>query len=197
MRMSTQFHDLQLAEISSANVKCCVEPPQHDIATSLENTAITVMTDFSKDRPIVIEPDKSVRDALTLMLSGRVRMLVVASKSGDFRGLIRSSDLNGPSPVIAAELNGVTRENVLVRDVMRPKKMIHALDIDIVESAKIGDVLNTLKHLGEPDILVIDNSVTPTIIRGVLSVSDFSRELRTDFDIESKPMTFAELTQAL
>jgi len=197
MSLSARFHDLRLVEISHASVKCCIEPPPHDVATSLETQARVVMTDFGNDHPIVIAPDKPVQDALALMQSGRVRMLIVASASGDFRGLIRSIDLLGPAPVIAAQLNGVMREEVLVRDVMRPKKMIHALDMDVVENARIGDVLNTLKHLGEPDILVIDSNVTPAMIRGVLSVSDISRELRLDFEIDSKPMTFTELGRAL
>jgi hypothetical protein len=193
----TPFDDLSLIEIANANVQCRANPTSHHDVGSLQNSARNVMTDFESDHPVVIAPDRTVQDARTLMESATVSMLIVASKSGAFRGLLRSNDVLGPGHVIAAELNGVTADEVLVRDVMRPKKMIHGLDIGELDKAKIGEVLATLKHLGEPDILVIDNSVTPSLICGVLSVSDISRELGIDFDISSRARTFADLQQVL
>ena len=77
---------------------------------------------------------------------------------------------------------GYKRGEILVSDLMRCKKQLLALDIDEVERASIGEVITALKRYGQQHCLVIDSGTHR--IRGVFSVSDISRKLHINIEVQ-------------
>ncbi len=195
--MLDKYKDLKLVNIDAAKVYCCRAVSAETQSVTLDSPAVSVMTDLEKRQAVTISPTQAIDGALAIMNSARVRMLIVVDESEHVYGIIKAADILGGTPTRIAHDDGITRADIQVSRLMLPVANLHALTIDEVESARIGDVVLTLSHLGEPDILVTHSTDDEIQIRGILSVSEISKELGLNFDVSSRANTFAELERAI
>ncbi|MFT5758445.1 MAG: CBS domain containing-hemolysin-like protein [Alteromonadaceae bacterium] len=150
---------------------------------SLASPATDIFTDFKKNKALVIEGDTDAVDALKLMLKAHVKMKIVVSKGHDFLGIISTNELS-EQRIVAEVAKGSTRDEILVRDMMIPRYKLHALDYKELGSAKVNDVVTTLKNYGLRHCLVVDQANHH--IRGLISSSDIARKLHLHIDIITK-----------
>ena len=157
------------------------------------------MTDFLQVHPVAVDENTGVGNALTLMKEAHVRLLLVTnSDQQGFLGLVTATDLNG-SKVFAAmsTYEFSSRDEVLVKHVMIDKVHIHGLDFKQIENSTIGDVLETIKHLSEQHIMVIESQGDAWTIRGMFSTTNIAKALHIQFDVEPQARTFFELEQVI
>ncbi|MEL7400681.1 MAG: histidine kinase, partial [Pseudomonadota bacterium] len=101
----------------------------------------------------------------------------------DVVGLIDADDLIDRL-IVQKVSQGTPRSDVLVEQLMTPRKDLLALDIQRLQGASIGDVIEALQDSGKQHCLVIDSQSHR--IRGVFSASDISRKLHLPINIQDK-----------
>ena len=148
---------------------------------SMATPAVEFFTDFEKTPPLVLDASTTAIDAKSMMENTHVHMHVVLNKREQFVGIISAEDLIDRK-IVQKISEGYKRGEILVSDLMRCKKQLLALDIDEVERASIGEVITALKRYGQQHCLVIDPGTHR--IRGVFSVSDISRKLHINIEVQ-------------
>jgi len=174
-------------------------PPEgHSAAVSEQSPAITAMTDLSHIRPLMIDPFASMNDANEKMIAYAVRMLFVAPSGQEMIGIITAADILSEKPVqYMREVNCAPGE-VLVRDIMTPVAGLEVLRLDDVERARIGDIIETLRHSGKQHALVVQLGADGReTVCGILSTSQISRLMNARVEVAEVATNFAAIQSAL
>lgn len=161
---------------------------------ALSSSALKVVTDFTRRTPQVILKDVDVDHALFMMVNGHVRSKLVIDHDDTFLGVINSKDLTGRKVLTVAQKRNQSRSDLTVEDLMTKKSELRAMPYSMVENAQIGDVLETLKELGQQHILLTD---TTGNLRGMISASDIARSLHIPVNILQKAHSFKEIFEII
>jgi CBS domain-containing protein len=180
---------------------------------TLESSALDVMTDLRQVPAQTIEPAASVEEANAKMIRQGVRLLFVTDAQHHLLGLITATDILGGQVVQAMLARGVSRQEVLVQEIMTTRDRLEAIDMEVVRSAKVGHVLSTLKEAGRQHAIVIDVHVyEPTFherlttqqqpgvtqtVRGLFSATQIARQLGLQLASAEIATTFAEVEALL
>lgn len=164
----------------------------------LEDPAPWVMTDFRHVRVVTTTPEVAIDDALELMKTAGVRLLLVTGDSGEVTGLVSAKDIQGERPVRIVQSERIPHHEVTVAMVMTPQSAIDTLDALAVRNARVGDVLATLHRLERQHALVaeMDPATGTQLLLGLFSTSQIARQLHTILDEEVPAAhSLAELVQ--
>ncbi len=163
--------------------------PENVEKLTLESPATSVFTDFSTHRPLVIESNTTIDQAQTFMEQTHVKLQLVVDPLSKFVGTLTLADLVGErvGRIVGA---GVRREDIAIKDVMTPRQQLLAIDFRELETARIGDVVATLRQEHNRHFLVLDHDTH--LIRGIFSSSDLARRLHIPIDISNAP-SFADI----
>jgi len=167
--------------------------PERSNDLTLESPAVSIFTDFTIQKPLVIEANLSAVEAETLMRRAHVRLKIVVDKFNNFLGLVSVDDLCGQE-VMKRVGQGFNRENILVSELMHAKEKLKALSYKEIQHASIGDIVIALQELGSQHCLVIDHENNK--IRGIFSSNEIARKLRILVDTGIKS-TFSGLYSSL
>ncbi|AIY65320.1 CBS domain-containing protein [Pseudoalteromonas piratica] len=159
-------------------------------ALDITSNASHIVTDFNHKRPQLIEKDVSVNEALYMMKMGHVRSKIVIDQSENLMGVISSSDLASYKVLHIAQLRNVSRADLTVENLMIKKEDMRAINFSKISNYTIGDVLATLRNMGQQHVLLIDKENT---LRGLISASDIARALHIPININEKAHTFKEI----
>jgi len=174
---------------------------------TLESPALEVMTDLRQVPAVTIEPEVTVEGANAKMIRKGVRLLFVTDARHRLLGLITATDILGEKVVQAMQERGVSRQEVLVREIMTPRERLVAIDLHEVGGAKVGHVLSTLKQAGRQHAMVVEIShpsfheqlvmlpqvSTPHTVRGLFSTTQIARQLGLQLQSLELATTFAEV----
>lgn len=183
----------RIPTISMANAAQFVDAAQ-PTQLNLDSPAAWVTTDFTRRAPLVIEEDVKIDDAMYMMKKAHVKAKLVVDAQNRFLGIVGLRDLQSHKVLMAATRRQVPREDVTVHDVMTDKSHLHGFNYNELEGATIGDVLFTLKELGEQHVLLLDKDHS---LRGMISAADIARALHIPLDIAQRAHSFAEVFQVL
>ncbi|MEP7705846.1 CBS domain-containing protein [Paraglaciecola sp. 25GB23A] len=175
---------ISLSEVKTLRVNDVVEPLE------LESPATFVMTDFSRRSPRIIDADTSIDETINIMNKIHVRSKLVVDKNLNLIGIVNLADLLSRKVLMSANQKGVKRADILVTDVMVKVSELHAVKLQKIQTSNIGDVLATMRNLGEQHLLVYDNDKH---IRGVISAVDIGRALRIPVDINATAHSFKDI----
>jgi CBS domain-containing protein len=168
-----------------------------DHAVSLSSPALEVMTDLTAIDAVRIGPNVPIDAALERMKVGGVRLLFVTGQGDDLLGVITSRDIEGERPVQFMHDAGVSRAEVLVRDIMTPRDQLEAMLRADVAEARVGDVVATLRRIGRQHALVVDAADGAQRVSGLFSTSRIGRQLGQSLEVGETAQTFAEIGAAL
>ena len=164
----------------------------------LESPALTVMTDLTRVSPATIGPDASIEGANRLMIMRGVRLLLVVDEREDVLGVISTTDILGERSMRVATGRGIRRDELAVADVMTPAERVEVIALADVEGARVGHVVATLMHAGRQHALVVDEAASGRVmVRGILSLSQFARQLGEPLQLSEVARTFAEIEAVL
>lgn len=157
--------------------------PAEKTALTLQSPALEFFTDFTVTTPLVVEDSMTALAVKELMLKTHVRLKIVVDSNKKFMGIIAADDLIDRK-IVQKVSEGMVREEISLKEFMKPKQKLRALDYNQVARASIGDVIKVLKQWGEQHCLVLDRE--NHVIRGIFSASDLSRKLHLPIDIQDR-----------
>lgn len=166
-------------------------------SVSLQDPATRVMTDFRNMTPYSIEQTASIDSSNSKMIACSVRLLFVTDSQNRLMGLVTASDVLGEKPVQYMKEHGGNRSDIMTRDIMTPLSQLDVLQISDVESASVGDIVETAKVYGRQHILVVEKNHYGESVRGLFSTTQISRQLGTGLNIAERANTFAELGKTI
>jgi hypothetical protein len=126
---------------------------------SLDDPAITAMTDFTQECPVTVSPDRHIDDALKDMMRAGVRSLLVLEE-GRVLGLITSFDIQGERPILFLQSPECAHDpclhrDVRVADIMTGLDLLPRLELKRVLSSCVGDLVETFDSSGNTHLLVV------------------------------------------
>ena len=178
--------------IPLGKINTFVVPDEIDEITA-DSSALSVFTDFSITKPLIIESSLSALETERLMKKAHVRLKLVLNDKGEFIGIVSAEDLL-ERKIVQKLQKGDKRQDLSITDFMTPANNLWVLEFDQVKNSKIKHVIQALKDYGQQHCLVVESKINK--IRGLFSVSDISRKLKVDIDIQDRP-SFAKLASKL
>lgn len=164
----------------------------------LEDPAIHVMTDFRSATAVVILPGDTVNEAHRRMIRRGVRLLLVVDQDRQVVGLITATDVLGEKAVQVITQRGISRQELLVRDIMTPQHQLEALKLDDVRAAKVGHIVATLRRAGRQHTLVVEQGEAGRqTVRGLFSATQIARQLGVAIHTDVIARTFSEIEAQL
>ncbi|MFA5081218.1 MAG: CBS domain-containing protein [Hydrogenophilaceae bacterium] len=193
--MSTAYRTLPVAPLQKG---ATYMNPRQQVTESvtLDQPALSVMTDFAVVTAQTILPLESIETARTKMIHHGVRLLLVADDQNHILGLVTATDLTSERPIRVIQTQGIRHADVLVKDIMTPREKLDVICIDDLQVARVGDVVATLQGQGRQHALVVERQPDRSqILRGMFSTSQIGRQL--DMTIHTLPVahTFADIAQ--
>ena len=194
MRQYSALPNRPLQPRTGVHSPCQVLPPR----VTLDDPALSVMTDFQKVTAFTIDPDVSVDTAARVMRRRKVHLLLVMSGESHVIGIITSNDILGEKALKCISARGISRADALVRDIMTPESELEVISMDDVRYAHVGHVVATLKGKGRQHAAVVDEDASGNqILRGLFACSQISRQLGVPVETPEIAQTFAEISIAL
>lgn len=164
----------------------------------LDSPALMVMTDLARVEPATINLHASMDSANQTMIRLGLRLLFVQGSDGHLAGLITATDILGEKPMRLVQERGVKHNEIQVEDLMTAAGNLEALDYAEVSHATVGHIVATLKAAGRQHTLVVEPGANgATMIRGIFSVSQISRQLGDAIQTTGAATTFSELVNQL
>jgi CBS-domain-containing membrane protein len=165
---------------------------------TLDDPALSVMTDLRALGAVIILSGDSVEEAHRRMIQRGVRLLLVVDQNRQVVGVITATDLLGEKPMQAVTQRGIRREELLVRDIMTPQDQLEAIDLDDVRASRVGHIVATLKQSGRQHAVVVEQDATRGhVVRGLFSATQIARQLGVAIPTSEIARTFSEIEAQL
>lgn len=165
---------------------------------SLDDPALLVMTDLHEITPFSIDPTASIEASNAKMIACGVRLLFVTDNTGKLLGIITSTDVLGEKPVQYLKEHGGSRDDIMVQDVMTAVDALEVLSYSDVQNAFVGDIIETMNLLGRQHTLVVDKTEAgQSIVRGIISTSQISRQVGMQIEPAMRARTFADVERVI
>jgi CBS domain-containing protein len=186
---------------ASAGVIYRLQSPTNELRVQASSPATDVMTDLSRVAAVTTTARATVDEAREAMVQHGVRALFVIDEARVVLGIITSNDVLGERPVQVAQDRGIRHAEVLVSHVMTPADRLEVMELQDVQTVRVGDIVETLKRSGRQHAVVIvgGSADSPTwTVRGIFSLTQIARQL----GLQPQPgysiaLTFAEIEAAI
>lgn len=143
----------------------------------MDDPALSAIIDFTQSPLKTINTDDSIDDALSVMKMHDTSLLFVVNHNEQPIGVITSEDILGEGPIKIQQTHNISRSKVLVHMLMEKIKNIPALDFEVVNHFKIGNIVSTLKKYHQHYALVIKQNGDGQVIRGIFTASYITQRL--------------------
>lgn len=165
----------------------------------VSSSALEVLTDLRFVPAATVKADLDIETTMQKMIARGVRSLLVVDVEEDVIGLVTARDLMGERPMAITAASGLDCSRIIVRQVMTTADHIEVLPLEDVLHARVGDIVETLKHSGRQHAMVVDEDAISgkALIRGIFSASQIARQLGVVLQKHDLSHTFAEIDQAI
>ena len=165
---------------------------------TLDDPAVAVMTDLTRVPAVLVDPDVDIEAAMRIMVRRNVRSLFVVNVNNEIVGLITATDLLGEKPLLHLQQYGGRRGDIAVRELMTPHARLEVLPMAEVARARVGHVLETLRHAGRQHAMAVEDGPDGRqFVRGVFSASQLEKQLGQPVAAGQVAHTFAEIVTEL
>jgi CBS domain-containing protein len=182
---------------SFETISCITLKPQSTLGhpttppeiVKLDSPAAVVMTTFKVVHPVTTRPEVSIDAALKKMRTTGIRLLFVTNDAEQIIGLVTAKDIMGERPILITQQTRMPRAEITVAAVMTPQPDICALDAQVVRSARVGDIIETLRAQERQHALVVktDKATQSQRVIGMFSTSQISKLLGYNMTPEVHP----------
>lgn len=165
---------------------------------SLDDPALSVMTDLERVSAVLILPHDSIDEANRRMIQRGIRLLLVVDDARTVAGLITANDILGEKPLQVITQRGGRRQDLVVRDIMTPQTQLEVLDLRDVRYARVGHIVATLKESVRQHAVVVDTGADGRQrVRGLFSLTQIARQLGIAVQTSEVARTFSEIEATL
>ena len=88
---------------------------------------------------------------------------------------------------------GIPRSDLSVRDIMIPRSFLYCISKEEARKADVGDVVETLKRIGDGYILIADNQVFTSTIDCIVSTQELNRVLDTHLHLGYRAVSMMDM----
>ncbi len=164
-----------------------------------DSPAISAMTDLKKVSAVTIHAGESIDAANDKMKQRGIRSLIVTDLHEDIIGLITATDILGEKPLQYIQANGGKRADISVEDIMTPASKVECFAIKDVSEARVGDIIETLKHDHRQHAMVVDNqgANNQMTVRGIFSLNQIARMMGVNLQNFEVADTLAEIAHVM
>jgi CBS domain containing-hemolysin-like protein len=142
----------------------------------LDAPARSVMTDFTEHSMITVINSLNVDAALEHMKHAGTRSaFVIDDRDGTVLGLVTAYDIMGEKPMMHMQLQGGTRADVTVEDIMDPVTEWHVAAFADLATATVESILATFQAIGRTHLAVVEDTPGGPRLRGVFSSAKLLR----------------------
>lgn len=165
---------------------------------TLDDSALSVMTDLKRVTAVIILPGDLADEAHRRMVQRGVRLLLVINQDRKVLGIVTATDILGEKPVMAASQRAIRRGEVLVKDIMTPQERLEVLSMSDVSASKVGHIVSTLQRTGRQHAMVVDTDASGRqTVRGLFSATQIARQLGVAIPTSEIARTFSEIEASL
>ncbi len=150
----------------------------------LSTPALSLLTDFKRALPSVIDAYASAAKTLEVMAQEHSHVKLVVDRQQHLVGLF-AADTRVDEALLKRVAQGEKRQEVSVLDLMVPRSRLKAITYARLQQVSIGDLLHSLEQSGENYCLVVDEEAHQ--IRGLISVHEISQRLHQPVAIHASP----------
>ena len=120
-----------------------------------DDPGVCIVTDFAREEPWTITPNRSIGDALLEMVCGGTCALLVVQDDVVI-GLITSCDIEGPRPLqVLRALRCRARREIKVHDMMTPWDQLATLEWKAVCAARAGQIEHYFRNNRDSHVMVV------------------------------------------
>lgn len=165
----------------------------------LDDPALAVMVDFNLFPIGTVDEGESIDHALNKMKIDGVHLLLATNNQNCVVGVVSTEDILGEKPITILQERRIDRQQICVSMIMTEASDIIAFDFDVIQNAKVGHIVNTLKSRQQHYALVTSSNIDQNhqIIRGLFNTSQISKQLHMDVANISFAKSIAELKKQL
>jgi len=176
------------------------------IRTSLQDRALPMMTDLRHQARVTVFAAQQVDEALEDMARAGVKFAFVVEDDPGRRlvGCVTAYDIQGEKPMrhlqsVDCSLDTCSRDDVRVCHVMERVDEWQVLELDVVRSARIGQIVATMRALSRRHLIVVDPTEVegPPVICGLLSATALERCTGIAVGMTHTAMSFVEIERVL
>ncbi|WP_100657319.1 CBS domain-containing protein [Alteromonas flava] len=149
--------------------------PEDHRYLSLRSPARLLMTDFTVQRPLVIDANTKAVEAAYLMKKAHVKMRFVVDNQLNFVGVITSTDLSQQN-IIQRVADGFDRHDLRVSDFMKKRSELVSIALSELAHSSVNRLLTSFKRYDEPYILVTSDDNTK--LSGIVTLHDIAKHFR-------------------
>ncbi|MFV8819052.1 CBS domain-containing protein [Haliea sp. E17] len=172
-----------------------IERPDYSEPLTTESSALEVLLDFREQQPMMLESSTPLNEAIELMKRTHEKVKLVIDSEETFRGVISLADLLSVKVMKASQSTGMHHHELTVGDVMIPRNTLRAVEYTELCSARVGDLLSTMKNYGDRFVLVVDGKTNS--LRGLIGSGAIARGLRIPILIGERANTFSDIYHAV
>src|SRR5438270_13826218 len=146
---------------------------------SPDDPALLVVTDFTREHPVTIDPERQIDDALDDMIRMGVRALLVV-RDQRIVGLVTSYDIQGERPLQFLQSSTYSHHrDIRVAHVMTPWNALTSINWETLETMRAGDLLQVLEHAGLTHLIAVqaDRTGSSCVVRALVSRARLIRQL--------------------
>lgn len=172
-----------------------IQRPSDVNELTLRSPALEVLTDFTRQQPLMLEQSTSIDDAREIMRRTHTRMFLVIDAQESFRGVISLDDLLSEKVMKKMGVSRLQRHELTVEFVMTPRNRLQTIDLKLFQMATVGDVLARMHKYGERHLIVAETQTAS--IRGVVSAHSIARRMHSPVVINERALLFSDIYDAI
>src|SRR4051812_14127060 len=167
-------------------------------SVTLSSPALEVMTDLRHVHAGITEPDATVESANAFMMQRGIRSLFVLTQDNILSGIVTATDILGEKPLRFIQQRQVKHSEILVSDIMTPLDRLEGIPLKVIQTARVGDVIASLRDSGRHHTWVIENDAEgKPVVCGIFSLTQIEKQLGAAIPSTEVAKTFAEIEETL
>jgi len=189
------YHILPAQRLTGAVRVVSPVPPK---SVTLASPALDVMTDLRLVPAGVTEPYTTMEAANLYMMHRGIRSLLVLDQDKLLCGILTATDILGEKPLRFIQQRQVKHSEILVSDIMTPLDGLEGIPLKVIQTAKVGDVIASLRDSGRQHAWVIENDADDKpVVCGIFSLTQIEKQLGIRIPSTEVAKTFVEIEETL
>lgn len=193
----TQYQPLKLVSLNNKVPSKSTKVALPNIKLSLSSPASVLVDAFTDRKAVTIHADDGIQQTLHVMHAMKTSVCLVENSRHEIIGIATKRDLMGQKAVAYATKTSTPIAELSARDIMIPRANLFSISRDAARAADIGDVVETLKRIGDTYILITEDNVNSSEIQSVISTSEINQLLDTHLYLGHRALSMMDMHFAL
>ena len=174
------------------------QPPELPEVVHMDDPALCVYQSFNHAAPATITDNAMLSDAVLEMKAYNEHLLLVLDEDKHMIGIITSHLIHGEKPYRIMHQRGLKHSELMVKMLMVPNEKIACLHTECLQTAKVGNIVETLKANKRHYALVIDDHIAgKQIVTGYFSATQINKKLERRPKTDNQSNSILELEELL